>query len=349
MLARFFFSVCAILLFAVTELSALQISFFTGDVKVIRNGTALPKVNVGTKLSENDVVKTGNQSMVSMSYDDGSEIRMKPMTTLKIGKTTGAFDNAPAVVIAGAVITKFEKLSKDMEPRKVYTPTAVCAVRGTEFSVYVSDGAATRIDLSEGNLDVHNPYGGQNIAAGQNLETRVASAPAALPSDTGSSDDWKEKEDTALSSNAADASKQFKNYLGDFASRGSQNKSSISSVNGDVRKAKSEDDLNKSTEVIEVIRKTAEEEMYLSDATAEAISSIMDRFEKEKNQMYSDFIKLKSESNKVKEQQKRNYEAIEAVRESYKKAREEILKQQEDNVRKIKESTDLNSVQPPAN
>ena len=56
--------------------------------------------------------------------------------------------------------------------------------------------------------------------------------------------------------------------------------------------------------------------------------------------MYDTFLRIKEESNKVLEQQKRNYEAIMAVKEAYRKAYEEIMKKHKEAVDKIKGSID---------
>ena len=58
------------------------------------------------------------------------------------------------------------------------------------------------------------------------------------------------------------------------------------------------------------------------------------------------FLKLKEESNKVHEQQQRNFEALQAVRAAYKKAYDEIMGKYQDSKKKIKEGTSLDSIKP---
>ena len=333
----------AMCIFSSTGAFALNIEFMVGDVSVVRGGSKV-SLAVGTKILENDKVITGKKAMVAMTYADGSRISMKENAVLVIGKMPSGSDSAPVCVVSGAVTTKFSKLAKGSDARRsVYTPTAVAAVRGTEFTVIVSDGGDSRIDLSEGALDVHNPYGGQQIAAGQNLEAGVAKAPADAD---GSSDQWKADKDTALISDAAQRGKAYDTYMDDFSSRGKKSSSSIDGVSKKVKGAKDAKALESTGKELDGVAGPVEEDFYLSATAGAAIDGITDRFKEDKTGIHDKFLKLKEESNKVKEQLQRNYEAIQAVRESYKKAKEEIINRRNEDTRKIKEGVNFQNVKP---
>jgi hypothetical protein len=325
---------------------ALEIKFLIGDVTVSRGGSQVAPLSIGTKIQQNDRIVTGKQGAVTLSYADGSEIRIQEKTTLTIGKMPGGSDSAPVSVISGVVITQFAKLSKGQDARRsVYTPTTVCAVRGTQFTVAVSDGADSRVELSEGSLDVHNPYGGQKIEAGQNIETGIAQAPAAAESSV-PIDQWKSAQDEKLSSTAPDKGSQFSAYMNDFSQRGSKSSKAIDGIGEKVKDAKDGKTIDASGKELDSVAASVEEDMYLSSAASSSIEAITDRFKNDKNAMYQKFLKLKEDSNKVKEQLQRNYEAIQAVKESYKKAKDAILNRQKEDAYKIKAGVNLQNVKP---
>ncbi|HEY1404986.1 MAG TPA: hypothetical protein VF857_00110, partial [Spirochaetota bacterium] len=73
---------CAAALFVPTWAHALEVTFLAGNVSIEREGTKVAKVNVGTKILANDVVKTGKKSLLTMTYTDGSEIQMTENSTV---------------------------------------------------------------------------------------------------------------------------------------------------------------------------------------------------------------------------------------------------------------------------
>ena len=332
-----------VLLFS-TGAYALEVTFMVGDVSVIRGGVNVSPLKIGTQIMENDQIVTGSKATMTMTYADGSVIKVLENAKLTIGRMSEGSDSAPVCVVKGSVSAKFTKIAKGSDARRsVYTPTTVCAVRGTEFMVNVSDGADSRVDLSEGSLDVHNPYGGEKIEAGQNLEAGIAKAPVKAEGDAGK---WKKDRDAALSADANDKGAAFKGYFSDFSARGKRNSSSIDSAGKKVNDVKDGTSLEAARKTIDGLASSVEEDFYLSATAGAAIAAITDKFKEDKSGMHSLFLKLKAESNKVAEQLQRNYEAIQAVRESYKKAKSDILDKQKGESQKIKGSIDLKNVKP---
>jgi hypothetical protein len=289
------------------------------------------------------VINTGKQSFATVLYSDGSEVRMAENSSLAIGKIPEGSDSAPIVVLAGSITAKFTKLGKG-ETKKVYTPTTVAAVRGTQFVVIVSDSAATRVELTEGSLDVHNPYGGKQIEAGTNMDVSVAAAPKEGDKAQKNPNEWKNQQDSEFDADVPERNGRFKTYLDDFSSRGSESKNKIDEMKKDLSQKKDKDGLEKTGQDLEKTNQTVEDDYYLGNAANAAIERIADRFARDKKDMRDAFQKLKRESNKVKEQQRRNYEAIQAVKESYRKSYDEIMGKQQDNKRKIFEGVDLDKV-----
>jgi hypothetical protein len=326
---------------------ALEVTFFVGQVSIERSGANIGKVSIGTKVQQNDIIKTGKKSGLTLLYKDGSEVKMSENSSIKIGKMLLDTDVAPAVVVSGIVTTKFSKLAKGSDIRRnVYTPTTVCAVRGTEFTVAVADGGDSRVELTEGSLDVHNPYGGMRIEEGQKVKTSVAGDPTEDSGFSGTVAEWKEINDESLNSAPEGKETAYKTYLKDLSVRSDAHAQKIDDLDKGIKNTKDKDELTKKGDEIKAADTSVEEDYYLGDASRMAIDNITKRFQSDKKEMYSKFLALKKESNKVCEQQKRNYDAIKAVRESYKKAYDSIMSSHKENTKKIKEGVDLQKVKP---
>jgi len=110
-----------------------------GTAAIERSGQRLP-VPVGTKVREGDVVITGADGSVGITFGDNSLLSIGPDSSLAIDRfafdsTThkGAFETSLNRGTLAAVSGKIAKQSPDA--MKVRTPAAVLGVRGTEFVV----------------------------------------------------------------------------------------------------------------------------------------------------------------------------------------------------------------------
>jgi hypothetical protein len=335
-------------MFFAADIFAVEISFYVGDVSVVRGSEKITKLSQGEILKTNDIIKTGKKSTATVHYPDGSEIKLSENSAVKIGQVSEK--GAPAIVQNGSVTSKFTKLSKDSsERRKIYTPTTVAAVRGTEFKVIVSDTAASRVELTEGTLDVYNPTGGSQIQAGTSVEADAAMAPVKSDKASVAESEWMEAKDSEFDADVPEKGKRFKQQTDDFSSRGERSKKKIDKLKRDISDKKDREALEKTGDELDKEAETIEDDYYLSDASSQAIDRITNRFAQDKKKMRSDFEKLKRESNKVREQQRRNYEAVQAVKESYRKALEAIKAKYDEDKQKIKGDVDLNKVKPQIN
>jgi hypothetical protein len=110
-----------------------------GTASIERSGQRLP-VPVGTKVREGDVVTTGADGSVGITFGDNSLLSIGPNSSLVIDRfafdaTThkGAFETSLNRGTLAAVSGKIAKQSPDA--MKVRTPVAVLGIRGTEFLV----------------------------------------------------------------------------------------------------------------------------------------------------------------------------------------------------------------------
>jgi hypothetical protein len=115
-----------------------------GTVQIERSGQKLP-ATVGAAVQSGDVVTTGADGSVGITFLDNSLLSAGPNSVLVIDRfafdtTThqGAFESSLRKGTLAVVSGKLSKASPDA--MKVKTPAAVLGVRGTEFLVRTGDG-----------------------------------------------------------------------------------------------------------------------------------------------------------------------------------------------------------------
>ena len=120
-----------------------QIKVAKGAVHIERAGTKL-KAEVGGAVQVADVIVTGADGSAGVTFTDNSLVSVGPNSVFAIEKysfdtTThaGEFDGSLKKGRLAAVSGKMVKQSP--ESMKIRTPSAVMAVRGTEFAVQVDE------------------------------------------------------------------------------------------------------------------------------------------------------------------------------------------------------------------
>lgn len=114
-----------------------------GAAWIERTGVRLP-ASVGTPVRQDDVVVTGADGAVGITFADDSRLSIGPDTTLAIERFAfnptsheGAHETSLRRGTLAAVSGKLARQSPDA--MKVRTPAAVLGVRGTEFAVRAGD------------------------------------------------------------------------------------------------------------------------------------------------------------------------------------------------------------------
>jgi hypothetical protein len=120
-----------------------RIKTMRGTAWVERAGTRVP-ASVGTPVRQDDVIVTGADGAVGITFADDSRLSIGPGTTLAIERfafnsTTheGTHETSLRRGTLAAVSGKLARQSSDA--MKVRTPAAVLGVRGTEFAVRVGE------------------------------------------------------------------------------------------------------------------------------------------------------------------------------------------------------------------
>jgi hypothetical protein len=104
-----------------------------------------------------DTIRTAARGQATVVFTDGSRVELSGNTSFTVEETE------PANYRLGLSIGRLKAFVAHIASRsfQVRTPTAVCAVRGTEFQVEVLGDGSTSVDLYKGLLAVSDYHGSQ--------------------------------------------------------------------------------------------------------------------------------------------------------------------------------------------
>ena len=121
-----------------------QVKTVTGQVAVLRAGQRLP-ANVGDKLFEKDVIETGPDGAIGITFVDNTVFSTGPNSQLALDEFQFDSSNFRGSMLADMRQGTLSVVSGDITrsspgAMKIKTPTAVLGVRGTTFAVQVNGG-----------------------------------------------------------------------------------------------------------------------------------------------------------------------------------------------------------------
>jgi hypothetical protein len=146
-----------------------RVAAVSGDAAV-RPADGSPEVSAeeDMPLEEGDLIVVGEGGSAEVALDGGSLITVRENSEFVVEKT--ARGESSFFLKAGSLLAKIQKLASSRF--SVRTPTAVAAVRGTEFGVE-TDGEETHIGVfDEGKVEVTGQDGGSELLI-SNQETAV--------------------------------------------------------------------------------------------------------------------------------------------------------------------------------
>jgi len=129
---------------------AAYVDQWRGEVSIKKNGDtewAALKGSGKVKLVSGDELRTSRASTAEIFMDDGTRVKLAPVSAFKVASETG--DEVSLGLYFGRVRSWVKKFSKKFEVR---TPSAVCAVRGTDFMVQADADGGTRVEVYEGSV-----------------------------------------------------------------------------------------------------------------------------------------------------------------------------------------------------
>jgi hypothetical protein len=113
---------------------------------------------VGDRLEPGADVRTGDKGRVRLRFVDGSTVVIGDRSVFRIEAFEGARDGKPR---QASLLLQLGLIGQTVSPSRggswtVRTPSAVTAVRGTEFMVEVGADLDTSVDVQEGKVEIES-------------------------------------------------------------------------------------------------------------------------------------------------------------------------------------------------
>lgn len=140
--------VSAVILFSAMPAGAAYIDALRGEVEYKKAGAAewtLLQGEEKVRLGNGDELRTARASTAEILMDDGSRVKLAPQSAFRM--TSESKDAVSLGLYFGRVRSWVKKFSKKFEVR---TPSAVCAVRGTDFMVAADAEGNSRVEVYDG-------------------------------------------------------------------------------------------------------------------------------------------------------------------------------------------------------
>ncbi len=163
-----------ITIFGVNSLFAAYTFNGRGWIEHKRAGqTEWKRIDADSKivLREGDELRTLRASSIEIYMDDGSRIKLAPLSSFKL--RTEKEEKTSIGLFFGRLRSWVKrKLSRKFEVR---TPSAVCAVRGTDFTVAVGNNGNTRVEVYSGSVLTGDAMGRTAlVSSGQMIQVTAA-------------------------------------------------------------------------------------------------------------------------------------------------------------------------------
>jgi len=172
-----------------------EVAALVGEVQV-QDAAGTRSLRAGERLEPGAELRSGPQARVRLRFIDGSTLVLADRSQLRIER----FVQGPGQPREAALLLQLGLIGQQVKPAaggswRVRTPTAVTAVRGTEFSVEVAGDLATAVHVSSGAVAVEAlpaesddaasaPYSSKAPALGKPRKTRPVLLQAARSNGT---------------------------------------------------------------------------------------------------------------------------------------------------------------------
>jgi hypothetical protein len=132
------------------------ISACQGNAQVKKTGTAdWVKAEISAILAANDMLKTGPNERLTVTFFDGSAIDLEPNTQIEVKELVqGKKTSIKLKQQIGSTLSKVKKLADPASQYEIETPAAVAGVRGSEMQVNVAADGMTEVRNVEGKIFV---------------------------------------------------------------------------------------------------------------------------------------------------------------------------------------------------
>jgi len=159
------------------------ISQWKGNIHLNLPGQPSSTPTLGETLPPGTVLDTGGGRLL-LQLADGSQVLIRAHTRLMVQQPTPS-DRGYFQLLLGRIRATINKRTGGAPPFELGTPSAVIAVRGTQFEVEVNQRQETEVDVFEGLVEVIGRHSGATVLVGPGSSTRVGmSTPPETPRPT---------------------------------------------------------------------------------------------------------------------------------------------------------------------
>lgn len=154
-----------------------EVVYIDGTVDIKSASGNLDYADIGMTVETGDSIITGYDGYAELEMEDGSTVKVNEDSIFKLdsvqqdNKRRNSFQ-----LVLGSASYKFTKSMKESEPQ-ITTPSTVCGLRGTEFSVFAGiDGSALYI-VDEGSVAVSSKGSEVELGAEQGVRVNPGETP----------------------------------------------------------------------------------------------------------------------------------------------------------------------------
>jgi len=137
---------------ATAAIAGATIAEWKGNVHLSLPGQSPANPLRGEELPAGTILDTGSGKLL-LRLSDGSEVLVRPHTRLQLQQPSWA-DPSYLQLLLGRIRALINKRTGGTVPFELGTPSAVIAVRGTEFDVEVNLRSVTEVDVIDGLVEV---------------------------------------------------------------------------------------------------------------------------------------------------------------------------------------------------
>ena len=138
-----------------TNRVSARVVALTGTLTVQRARQIPQALQLNDTVQPGDELITGENSYATIQTGSGARVEVFPDSHIIFNEQSADVQEFLHLFF-GSIKVYIEKLTGRPNPHKITTPTAVIAVRGTTFSVFVDDNNSTLVAVDEGVVAVAN-------------------------------------------------------------------------------------------------------------------------------------------------------------------------------------------------
>ena len=135
-----------------------MVTFVSGEVRAqAKEGEEWKTLHINDRVKQGSSIRTGGESGVEISFEDGDSFLMRSNTvlTIRAAKKRGMLNFLQRLFLsAGRTITKVKEATGRKSRFEIQTPSAVAVARGTSFRVGVDEKETMRSEVLKGFVDV---------------------------------------------------------------------------------------------------------------------------------------------------------------------------------------------------